>query len=141
MSFPILIKKKGNYFVEDVAIDSIIEKFTTPTYIYSKQRIVDNFKNLEYAFKNVDHLICYAVKANSNLAILNLLAKNGAGFDIVSGGELKRVIAANGDPKKIVFSGVGKTSEEIKLAIENNILAFNIESEDELSRIQEIARS
>ena len=137
----ILIKKKDKFFVEDVCIDSIIEKFATPTYIYSKQRIVDNFKNLESAFKNVDHMICFAVKANSNIAILNLLAKNGAGFDIVSGGELRRVIAADGDPKKIVFSGVGKTSEEIKLAIENNILAFNIESEDELSRIQEIAKS
>ncbi len=141
MSFPILIKKKDNYFVEDVSIDSIIDKFATPSYIYSKQRIVDNFKSLESVFKNTDHLICYAVKANSNLAILNLLAKNGAGFDIVSGGELKRVIAAKGDPKKIVFSGVGKTSEEIKLAIESNILAFNIESEDELSRIQDIAKS
>jgi diaminopimelate decarboxylase len=141
MNSSILIKKKDKFFVEDVCIESIIERFGTPTYIYSKQRIVDNFKNLESAFKNVDHLICFAVKANSNLAILNLLAKNGAGFDIVSGGELKRVIAADGDPKKIVFSGVGKTSEEIKLAIENNILAFNIESEDELIRIQEIAKS
>jgi diaminopimelate decarboxylase len=141
MNSPILIKKNDKFFVEDVCIDSIIEKFATPTYIYSKQRIVDNFKNLESAFKNVDHMICFAVKANSNIAILNLLAKNGAGFDIVSGGELRRVIAADGDPKKIVFSGVGKTSEEIKLAIENNILAFNIESEDELIRIQEIAKS
>ena len=137
----ILIKKKDKFFIEDVCIDSITEKFATPTYIYSKKRIVDNFKNLKSAFKNVDHLICFAVKANSNLAILNLLAKNGAGFDIVSGGELRRVIAADGDPKKIVFSGVGKTSEEIKLAIEKNILAFNIESEDELTRIQEIAKS
>ena len=141
MNSPILIKKNDKFFVEDVCIDSIIEKFATPAYIYSKQRIVDNFKNLESAFKNVDHMICFAVKANSNIAILNLLAKNGAGFDIVSGGELRRVIAADGDPKKIVFSGVGKTSEEIKLAIENNILAFNIESEDELIRIQEIAKS
>ena len=141
MNSSILIKKKDKFFVEDVCIDSIIEKFATPTYIYSKQRIVDNFKNLESAFKNVDHMICFAVKANSNIAILNLLAKNGAGFDIVSGGELRRVIAADGDPKKIVFSGVGKTSEEIKLALKNNILAFNIESEDELIRIQEIAKS
>jgi len=141
MNSSILIKKKDKFFVEDVCIDSIIEKFATPTYIYSKQRIIDNFKNLESAFKNVDHMICFAVKANSNIAILNLLAKNGAGFDIVSGGELRRVIAADGDPKKIVFSGVGKTSEEIKLAIDNNILAFNIESEDELIRIQEIAKS
>ena len=141
MKSSILIKKKDKFFVEDVCIDSIAENFSTPTYIYSKKRIVDNFKNLKSAFKNVDHLICFAVKANSNLAILQLLAKNGAGFDIVSGGELRRVIAADGDPKKIVFSGVGKTSEEIKLAIENNILAFNIESEDELTRIQEIAKS
>ncbi|MBT3917763.1 MAG: diaminopimelate decarboxylase [Nitrosomonadales bacterium] len=119
----------------------MIEKFATPSYIYSKQRITDNFKNFEAAFKDIKHLICFAVKANSNLAILNLLAKNGAGFDIVSGGELRRVLAAKGNPRKIVFSGVGKTSEEIKLAIETNILAFNIESEDELSRIQEIAKS
>ena len=127
MKSSILIKKKDKFLVEDVCIDSIIEKFATPTYIYSKKRIVDNFKNLESAFKNVDHLICFAVKANSNLAILNLLAKNGAGFDIVSGGELRRVIAANGDPKKIVFSGVGKTSEEIKLAIENNEILISEE--------------
>ena len=108
---------------------------------YSKTKIIDNFKNLETAFKDVDHLICFAVKANSNLAILNILAKNGAGFDIVSGGELTRVLAANGDPAKIVFSGVGKTKEEIKLAIENNILTFNVESEAELDRIQEIANA
>jgi len=141
MKASILVKKNKNFFIEDVHVDSIIEKFATPSYIYSKQRITDNFKNFEAAFKDKKHLICFAVKANSNLAILNLLAKNGAGFDIVSGGELRRVLAAKGDPRKIVFSGVGKTSEEIKLAIETNILAFNIESEDELSRIQEIAKS
>jgi len=141
MKASILVKKNKNFFIEDVHVGSIIEKFATPSYIYSKQRITDNFKNFEAAFKDKKHLICFAVKANSNLAILNLLAKNGAGFDIVSGGELRRVLAAKGDPRKIVFSGVGKTSEEIKLAIETNILAFNIESEDELSRIQEIAKS
>lgn len=141
MKASILVKKNKNFFIEDVHVDSIIEKFATPSYIYSKQRITDNFKNFEAAFKDIKHLICFAVKANSNLAILNLLAKNGAGFDIVSGGELRRVLAAKGNPRKIVFSGVGKTSEEIKLAIETNILAFNIESEDELSRIQEIAKS
>ena len=141
MKASILVKKNKNFFIEDVHVDSIIEKFATPSYIYSKQRITDNFKNFEAAFKDKKHLICFAVKANSNLAILNLLAKNGAGFDIVSGGELRRVLAAKGNPRKIVFSGVGKTSEEIKLAIETNILAFNIESEDELSRIQEIAKS
>ena len=141
MKASILVKKNKNFFIEDVHVGSIIEKFATPSYIYSKQRITDNFKNFEAAFKDIKHLICFAVKANSNLAILNLLAKNGAGFDIVSGGELRRVLAAKGDPRKMVFSGVGKTSEEIKLAIETNILAFNIESEDELSRIQEIAKS
>ena len=141
MSSSILTKNNDKFFIEGVDVKSIIKKFPTPSYVYSKQKIIENFKNLEAAFKGVDHLICFAVKANSNLAILNILAKNGAGFDIVSGGELKRVVAAKGDVEKIVFSGVGKTSEEIKLAIEKNILAFNVESEDELSRIQEIANS
>ena len=141
MSYPILTKNNDKFFIEDVDVNSIIKKFPTPSYIYSKQKIIENFKNLEFAFKGVDHLICFAVKANSNIAILNLLAKNGAGFDIVSGGELKRVLAADGDPAKIVFSGVGKTKEEIELAIENNILTFNVESEGELDRIQEIANA
>ena len=141
MSFSILTNNNGKFFIEDVDVQSIIKKFPTPSYVYSKQKIIDNFENLDTAFKEVDHLICFAVKANSNLAILNILAKNGAGFDIVSGGELKRVLAANGDPAKIVFSGVGKTKEEIKLAIENNILTFNVESEAELDRIQEIANA
>lgn len=141
MSSSILTNNNDKFFIEDVDVKSIIKKFPTPSYVYSKQKIIDNFKNLETAFEEVDHLICFAVKANSNLAILNILAKNGAGFDIVSGGELKRVLAANGDPAKIVFSGVGKTKEEIKLAIENNILTFNVESEAELDRIQEIANA
>lgn len=141
MSSSILTNNNDKFFIEDVDVKSIIKKFPTPSYVYSKKKIIDNFKNLETAFKEVDHLICFAVKANSNLAILNILAKNGAGFDIVSGGELKRVLAANGDPAKIVFSGVGKTKEEIKLAIENNILTFNVESEAELDRIQEIANA
>jgi len=128
MSSSILTKNNDKFFIEGVDVKSIIKKFPTPSYVYSKQKIIENFKNLEAAFKGVDHLICFAVKANSNLAILNILAKNGAGFDIVSGGELKRVVAAKGDVEKIVFSGVGKTSEEIKLAIEKNILAFNVES-------------
>ena len=141
MSFSILTNNNDKFFIEDVDVKSIIKKFPTPSYVYSKQKIIDNFENLDTAFEEVDHLICFAVKANSNLAILNILAKNGAGFDIVSGGELKRVLAANGDPAKIVFSGVGKTKEEIKLAIENNILTFNVESEAELDRIQEIANA
>lgn len=141
MSSSILTNNNDKFFIEDVDVKSIIKKFPTPSYVYSKQKIIDNFENLDTAFEEVDHLICFAVKANSNLAILNILAKNGAGFDIVSGGELKRVLAANGDPAKIVFSGVGKTKEEIKLAIENNILTFNVESEAELDRIQEIANA
>ena len=141
MTSSILTNNNDKFFIEDVDVKSIIKKFPTPSYVYSKQKIIDNFENLDTAFEEVDHLICFAVKANSNLAILNILAKNGAGFDIVSGGELKRVLAANGDPAKIVFSGVGKTKEEIKLAIENNILTFNVESEAELDRIQEIANA
>ena len=96
MATSILKKKEGKFYVEEVAIDSIIENFNTPSYIYSKKIIMDNFKSFESFFKDTDHLICFAVKSNSNLAILNLLAKNGAGFDIVSGGELQRVISAKG---------------------------------------------
>lgn len=108
--------------------------------MYSKKSIVDSYKSFDDAFKKNTHLICFAVKANPNLAILNILANQGAGFDIVSGGELQRVIAAKGDPKKVVFSGIGKSSKEIELAIHHDILAFNIESEPELYRIQTIAK-
>jgi len=141
MTSSILKQKKGKFYIEGVSLDSIINTYETPSYIYSKKIILDNFNNFQSFFKNKDHLICFSVKSNSNLAILNLLAKSGAGFDIVSGGELQRVISAKGDPKKIVFSGVGKTIDEIKLAIQNDILAFNVESEPELLRIQEIAKS
>jgi len=140
MNNKIIYSNNGKYFIENIAVDEIEKKFDTPAYVYSKKSILDSYKTFEEAFKTSNHLICFAVKANPNLAILNLLANHGAGFDIVSGGELQRVIAAKGDPKKVVFSGIGKSSKEIELAIHHQILAFNIESEPELYRIQAIAQ-
>ena len=140
MKDEIIYSNKGKYFIEDVPVDEIEKTFGTPAYVYSKKSIVDSYKSFDDAFKKNTHLICFAVKANPNLAILNILANQGAGFDIVSGGELQRVIAAKGDPKKVVFSGIGKSSKEIEFAIHHDILAFNIESEPELYRIQTIAK-
>ena len=140
MKDEIIYSNNGKYFIEDVHVDEIEKTFGTPAYVYSKKSIVDSYKSFDDAFKKNTHLICFAVKANPNLAILNILANQGAGFDIVSGGELQRVIAAKGDPKKVVFSGIGKSSKEIELAIHHDILAFNIESEPELYRIQTIAK-
>jgi len=125
--------------VEDASVASIAEKYGTPCFIYSKAAIEQNYQAYEKAFEGHSHLICYAVKANSNLAVLNVLSKLGAGFDIVSGGELDRVIAAGGDPKKVTFSGLGKTTQEIYKALDTGIHCFNIESEAELLRINEIA--
>jgi|TARA_B110000261_G_scaffold150306_1_gene177698 diaminopimelate decarboxylase len=139
MSEPILRKNNGKYSIENVLIEDITKEFSTPSYIYSKKVILDNYLDFKKQLEGLDHLICFAVKSNPNIAILNILAKNGAGFDIVSGGELQRVIAAEGDPKKIVFSGVGKSQEDIELAIKHNILTFNVESEAELYRIQNSA--
>ena len=110
------------------------------TYIYSKNTLIKTFESFKQGLLESDHLICFAVKSNSNIAILNLFASLGAGFDIVSGGELERVIYAGGDPQKIVFSGVGKTEPEIELALKANILCFNVESRSELLRIQEVAK-
>ena len=140
MNNKIIYSNNGKYFIENIAVDEIEKKFDTPAYVYSKKSILDSYRSFEEAFKTSNHLICFAVKANPNLAILNLLANHGAGFDIVSGGELQRVIAAKGDPKKVVFSGIGKSSKEIELAIHHQILALNIESEPELYRIQAIAQ-
>ncbi|MGE4597091.1 MAG: diaminopimelate decarboxylase, partial [Methylophilaceae bacterium] len=117
MNSSILEFKKGKFHIEDLSVDQIVQKFGTPNYIYSKKIILENFNNFKSQVQDIDHIICFAVKSNSNIGILNLLAQNGAGFDIVSGGELQRVISAKGDPKKIVFSGVGKTIDEITLAI------------------------
>jgi len=131
----------GELFAEEVSIESLAKEYGTPCFIYSKTALEHNYKAYEKAFDGHPNLICYAVKANSNLAILNVLAKLGAGFDIVSGGELDRVIAAGGDPQKIVFSGLGKTEAEIRKALKAGIKCFNIESEAELHRINEIAQT
>ena len=140
MNTSLFHKQNKNFFIEEVNINKVIEKYGSPTYVYSKAMIVNSFLEFTKSLRQLDHLICFAVKANSNITILSLLAKHGAGFDIVSGGELKRVLHAKGDQKKIVFSGIGKTMEEIQLALTANILCFNIESEAELFRIQEVAK-
>ena len=124
---------------ENVALTDIARQFGTPTYVYSRAAIVDNFRAYKTAFAKSKPLICYAVKANSTLSVLALLAAEGAGFDIVSGGELQRVIAAGGDASKVIFSGVAKKSDEIALALSHNIHCFNVESEAELHRVNEIA--
>ncbi|RLA22054.1 MAG: diaminopimelate decarboxylase [Gammaproteobacteria bacterium] len=126
-------------FAEGVAISKIVEQYGSPCYIYSKATLERHWHAFDSAFGEQAHLICYAVKANSNLAILNTLARLGSGFDIVSLGELERVLAAQGDPKKIVFSGVGKREDEIKRALEVGIRCFNIEVKGELDRINQIA--
>ena len=131
--------KDNNLLVEDASVAWVAEKYGTPCFIYSKAALEQNYHAYEKAFEDHSHLICYAVKANSNLAVLNILSKLGAGFDIVSGGELDRVIAAGGDPKKVTFSGLGKTTQEIYKALDAGIHCFNIESEAELLRINEIA--
>ena len=130
----------GNALMMDgVSLADIAKTFGTPTYVYSQQAILAAYKAYDDSFAEIDHQICYAVKANSNLAVLNELAKAGAGFDIVTGGELARVLAAGGDPKKIVFSGLGKTAEDIRTALEVGIACFNVESEAELYRINAVA--
>ena len=122
-------------------MEQVAQKFGTPLYVYSAGTIRDHYRRLDAALADVDHLICYAVKANSNRAILDLLAREGAGFDIVSGGELFRVLAAGGDPTKCTFAGVGKTREEIEYALEHRVHSFNVESEAELEYINQIAAS
>ena len=117
----------------------VARRFGTPCYVYSHGALTDNFRQFCDALKGRDHLICYAVKANPNIAILNLFAKLGAGFDIVSGGELQRVLAAGGEAGKVVFSGVGKTPAEMWLALEAGILCFNVESEAELVCLNQVA--
>jgi diaminopimelate decarboxylase len=124
---------------EDVAVSKIVEQYGSPCYIYSKATLERHWHAFDDAFGAQAHLICYAVKANSNLAILNTLARLGSGFDIVSLGELERVLAAKGEPKKIVFSGVGKREDEIKRALDVGIRCFNIEVKGELDRINQIA--
>jgi diaminopimelate decarboxylase len=132
--------RQHQLFAEDVPVSQIAAEHGTPVYIYSRATLERHWHAFDDGFGDWPHLICYAVKANSNLGVLSILAKLGSGFDIVSFGELERVLAAGGDPRKIVFSGVGKTTEEITRALEANILCFNIEYEPELMRIEAIAK-
>jgi diaminopimelate decarboxylase len=131
--------RNGELYAEDLPLSQIAERFGTPTYVYSRAALTEAFRSFDVGFAGTDHLVCYAVKANPNLAILNLFARLGAGFDIVSGGELARVIAAGGDPGKVVFSGVGKTAAEMRQALEAGIFCFNVESAPELERLNEVA--
>jgi diaminopimelate decarboxylase len=126
-------------FAEDVAIADIVEQYGSPCYIYSRATLEQHWHAFDKAFADHAHLICYSVKANSNIAILNVLARLGSGFDIVSVGELDRVLAAGGDPEKIVFSGIGKREDEIHAALKTGIHCFNIEVSAELDRINDIA--
>jgi diaminopimelate decarboxylase len=130
---------QGALFCESVAIADLAQEYGTPLYVYSRATLERHWHAFDRALADHEHLVCYAVKANSNLAVLNLLARLGSGFDIVSGGELRRVLAAGGDPARIVFSGVGKQVGEIEAALEADILCFNVESAPELDRLQEIA--
>lgn len=131
--------QNGVLCAENTALTDIAKQYGTPAYVYSKAALVENFSAYADMCKGRDALVCYAMKANSNLAVLNLLARYGAGFDLVSGGELLRVIAAGGDPKKCLFSGVGKSRDEMELALSHDILCFNVESIGELHRLNEVA--
>ncbi len=133
--------KNGDLHAENIALCQIADDFNTPCYVYSKAALTQAFNDFKAGLVGTNHLICFAVKANPNIAILNLFAKLGAGFDIVSGGELARVLAAGGDAKKIVFSGVGKTADEMRAAINAGIFCFNVESVSELKRLNEVAKS
>lgn len=124
---------------ENVSVESLVKKFGTPLYIYSQHTLTDHFSKLDQALAPLDHLVCYAMKANSNAAVMRTLANLGGGFDVVSEGELRRVIAAGGDPRKCVFAGVGKTEQEIEFALRKGIYSFNVESEAELIRINKVA--
>jgi diaminopimelate decarboxylase len=126
-------------FCEGVAVETLAKKFGTPLYVYSQRTLTEHFRRLDAALAPLDHLVCFAMKANSNLSVLRTLANLGAGFDIVSAGELRRVIAAGGDPRRCVFAGVGKTEDEIEFALSRGIYSFNAESEPELQRINRIA--
>lgn len=132
-------RRDGELFAEDVPLAKVAREFGTPTYVYSRAAFTQHY--LAYAEALGDHpgMVCYAIKANSNLAVLNLLARLGAGFDIVSGGELERVLRAGGDPARVVFSGVGKTPDEMVRALEAGIFCFNVESEAELEQLSQVA--
>ena len=131
----------GQLQAEQLPLQQLADQYGTPLYVYSRATLERHWHAFDQAAGDIPHLICYAVKANSNLALLNLLARLGSGFDIVSGGELSRVLAAGGDPAKVVFSGVAKSEAEMRLALEKEILCFNLESEAELERLNRVAGS
>jgi diaminopimelate decarboxylase len=130
---------RSKLYCEGVSLESLARKFGTPLYVYSQQTLSDHFRRLDRAMNGVDHLICFAVKSNSNQSVLRALTALGSGFDIVSGGELRRVIAAGGDPRRCAFAGVGKTEPEIEFALQRGVYCFNAESEPELERINRVA--
>jgi diaminopimelate decarboxylase len=130
---------KGELYCEGVSVESLAKKFGTPLYVYSQHTLIDHFQKLDRALAPLEHLICFAIKANSNLAVIRTLSDQGSGFDIVSAGELRRVIAAGGEPRKCVFAGVGKTESEIEFALRKNVYSLNAESEPELVRINRVA--
>lgn len=136
MSFP---RIQGVLHAEQCSLDQLAQQFGTPLYVYSKAQFEKHYLDMDHAFSFIDHQICFAVKSNSNIAVLNVLAKLGSGFDIVTGGELARVLAAGGEPSKIVFSGLGKSEADIRKALEVGIACFNVESYAELDRIQKVA--
>ncbi|MBD8604075.1 MULTISPECIES: diaminopimelate decarboxylase [unclassified Pseudomonas] len=132
-------RRDGELFAEGVALSAVAQRFGTPTYVYSRAHIEAQYNAYADALQGTPSLVCFAVKANSNLAVLNVLARLGAGFDIVSGGELERVLAAGGRAERVVFSGVGKTRADMRRALEVGVHCFNVESTDELERLQEVA--
>jgi diaminopimelate decarboxylase len=134
-----IYRKETNLYIDNISLVDIANQFGTPCYVYSKTGIIQRWQAFDRAFTSQPHLVCYAVKTNSNLAILQSLAQQGSGFDIVSGGELARALAAGADPQKIVFSGVGKSKDELRFALLKKIKCFNIESEAELYRLERIA--
>ena len=133
--------QQDKLYAEGVSLSDIARQYGTPCYVYSRAALTEAYHQFSTALQGREHLICFAVKANSNLGVLNVLARLGAGFDIVSGGELQRVLAAGGDAGKVVFSGVGKTEAEMRMALDANILCFNVESSAELERLNEVAAS
>lgn len=131
--------RAGELHAEGVALSAVAQEFGTPAYVYSRAHIEGQYRAYTDALAGLPHLVCFAVKANSNLGVLNVLARLGAGFDIVSRGELERVLAAGGDPHRVVFSGVGKTRDDMRRALDVGVHCFNVESTDELERLQQVA--
>ena len=126
-------------FCEGVSVESLARKFGTPLYVYSQRTLTRHFQKLDAAMSPVKHLVCFAIKSNSNISVLRTLVRLGSGFDVVSGGELQRVVAAGGNPRQCVFAGVGKTEDEIEFALRQNVYSFKAESEPELHRVNRIA--